>query len=79
MWRTADPHTGVQIPLRPLILQLEEIFIMNINLREHSLIFIIILLFLYFLSNAYFVAADHIIINEVMINPSEPDQTNEWI
>jgi cardiolipin synthase A/B len=88
MWGTADPHTGVQIPPRPLknltlyfkwgrYFLSEEI---TDKVVKTSIIFILIFIFLVLFTNL--VLADSnpkILINEVMYDPEENDNYHEWI
>ena len=77
MWWTADPHTGVQIPLRPYIIGVDALKINMI--RRNSLTFIYILIFLYILTLYIVSASPALIINEIMYNPVEDDNYYEWI
>ena len=77
MWWTADPHTGVQIPLRPYIIGVDALKINMI--RRNSLTFIIILILLYILTLYIVSASPALIINEIMYNPVEDDNYYEWI
>ncbi len=86
MWRTADPHTGVQIPPRPFYNHVdlgECVIIRNYYEERKSGIFIFIfkllfiLLFLLLISLS--ASASNCVINEVMINPIDSEAYYEWI
>jgi cardiolipin synthase A/B len=80
MWWTADPHTRVQIPLRPLNLGGDPAVETKLIRRQFILFFIFCILVIPSSSIVFSEETPStIFINEIMYHPIQSDAYNEWI